>query len=413
MNPSTKKILLVTSLLATAILIGFGLYYMFKKTGAGGVEPTPTEKIDGGILPSAGERTSTVSGTEITTGQLERGGITNPLPIPQIAPGGYYQNETIKKVIDEPVTYPSLSQGNGSLRYYNSSDGKFYYLTADGQIKTLSDQTFYNVNKVTWAAKNDKAVLEYPDKSKIIYNFEKQKQTTLPKHWSDFSFSPDSSQLAAKSIGLAPENRWLVSVNDDGTGANFIEPMGDNADKVQVNWSPSRQTVAFSQTGEPLGAERQEILFVGLNHENFKSAIVEGRGFTPEWSPSGQKLLYSVYSSRSDFKPELWITDSYGDSIGNNRQLLQLNTWADKCTFSDDTTVFCAVPRDLPQGAGILPEVAANSNDDIYKIDLKTGLKISVPIDGNYNIKNITYDQNKNKLYFTNGNQAGVFEIKL
>lgn len=404
---------MIVALLTVAALIGFGLYYMFKKTQGGGVTPTPSE-TGAGLLPSAGERTSTPEGQEILPTELQRGGITSPLPIPQVNNGGYYQTEAVKQIVDQSVTYPSLSQGSGGLRYYNNSDGKFYHLTTDGQIKALSDQTFYNVNKVTWAAKNDKAVLEYPDNSKIIYNFEKQKQTTLPKHWSDFSFSPDSSQLAAKSIGLAPENRWLVTVNDDGTGTNLIEPMGENADKVQINWSPSQQTVGFSQTGEPLGSERQEILFVGLNHENFKSAIVEGRGFDPQWSPTGQKLLYSVYSSRSDFKPELWITDSYGDSIGNNRQLLQLNTWADKCSFSDDSTVFCAVPRDLPQGAGILPEVAANSNDDMYKIDLKTGLKTSIPLDGkDYNIKNITYDKNKNKLYFTNGEQSGVFEIKL
>ncbi len=412
MNPNTKKILMAVALIGVATLIGFGLYYMFKKNQGGGgqIAPSPISK---GLLPSAGERTSTSAGQEITSTELQRGGITSPLPIPQVSPGGYYQNEAVKQIINESVTYPSLSQSGSGLRYYNNSDGKFYHLTADGQIKALSDQTFYNVNKITWASKNDKAVLEYPDNSKIIYNFEKQKQITLPKHWSDFSFSPDSSQLAAKSIGLAPENRWLVTVNDDGTGTNLIEPMGENADKVQIDWSPSRQTVAFSQTGEPLGAERQEILFVGLNHENFKSAIVEGRGFDPNWSPTGQKLLYSVYSSRSDFKPELWITDSYGDNIGNNRQLLQLNTWADKCTFSDDSTLFCAVPRDLPQGAGILPEVAANSNDDMYKIDLKTGLKTSVPLDGTYNIKNINYDKSKNKLYFTNGDQAGVFEIKL
>ncbi len=412
MNPITKKILLALGLLAIAALIGFGFYTLFKKNQTGGTLQTP--KGEGsGSLPTAGERTSTLAQTETTDGGLQRGEITTPLPIPQIANGGYYQNEAVKEITDQAAAFPSLSKAGGGLRYYNNSDGKFYHLTADGQIKALSDQTFYNVNKVTWADKNDKAVLEYPDSSKIIYNFEKEKQVTLPKHWSDFSFSPDSSQLAAKSIGLAPENRWLVTVNDDGTGTTLVEPMGENADKVQIDWSPSRQTVAFSQTGEPLGAERQEILFVGLNHENFKSAIVEGRGFEPSWSPTGQKLLYSVYSSRSDFKPELWITDSYGDSIGNNRQLLQLNTWADKCTFSDDNTLFCAVPRDLPQGAGILPEVASNTNDDMYKIDLKTGLKTTLPLDGTYNIKNITYDKTKNKLYFTNGDQAGVFEIKL
>lgn len=412
MNPITKKILLAIALLGVAALIAFGFYTLFKKnqTSGGTLSPSDTES---GLLPTAGERTSTVAQTETTGGGLQRGQVTTPLPIPQVANGGYYQNESVKEIIKETVTYPSLSQGGSGLRYYSNSDGKFYHLTADGQIKALSDQTFYNVNKVTWADKNDKAVLEYPDNSKIIYNFEKEKQITLPKHWSNFSFSPDSSQLAAKSIGLAPENRWLVTINDDGTGTTLVEPMGENADKVQIDWSPSRQTVGFSQTGEPLGAERQEILFVGLNHENFKSAIVEGRGFEPAWSPTGQKLLYSVYSSRSDFKPELWVTDSYGDSIGNNRQLLQLNTWANKCTFSDDSTLFCAVPRNLPQGAGILPEVAANTNDDMYKIDLKTGLKTTLPLNGTYNIKNITYDKNKNKIYFTNGDQAGVFEIKL
>lgn len=412
MNPTTKKILMAVALLTVAALIGFGFYYLFKKNQNGGIFQNPGGTSTG-TLPSAGERTSTTSGTETTTQGLSRGGVTTPLPIPQVTNGGYYQNEPVKEIINDSVSYPSLSQGSSGLRYYNNSDGKFYHLAADGQIKALSDQTFYNVSKVTWADKNDKAVLEYPDSSKIIYNFEKEKQVTLPKHWSDFSFSPDSSQLAAKSIGLSPENRWLVTVNDDGTGTNLVEPMGENADKVQIDWSPSRQTVAFSRTGEPLGADREEILFVGLNHENFKSAIVEGRGFDPNWSPTGQKLLYSVYSSRSDFKPELWITDSYGDSIGNNRQLIQLNTWANKCTFSDDSTVFCAVPRDLPQGAGILPEVASNTNDDMYKIDLRTGLKTTVPMDGTYNVKNITYDKSKNKLYFTNGDQAGVFEIKL
>ena len=87
------------------------------------------------------------------------------------------------------------------MRYYNANDGKFYHLTSDGQIKEMSEQTFYNVNKVTWANNTDKAVLEYPDSSKIVYDFDKQKQTTLPKHWEEFSFSPDGGQIAAKAWG--------------------------------------------------------------------------------------------------------------------------------------------------------------------------------------------------------------------
>lgn len=411
MNPALKRILLIIALLTVSILIGFALYAVFKKTTTIQV---PTEAPGEGVpgqLPGAGERVLPTTTEEIQAG-LERGAQTSALPVPQITAGGYYQAPTVKKVISDIATFPTLNQ-NGDMRYYNAADGKFYRLASDGQIKSMSGEIFYNVNKVTWADNTDKAVLEYPDSSKIVYDFEKQKQTTLPKHWEEFSFSPDGGQIAAKSMGLSPENRWLVTVNDDGSGTTLLEPMGDNAYKVQVDWSPSRQVVAFSQTGEPLGGERREVLFVGLHGENFKSAVVEGLGFQPEWSPTGQKLLYSVYSSRSDFKPELWITDSYGDSIGSNRQMLKLNTWADKCSFSDDNTLFCAVPKNLPQGAGIIPEVASTNSDDLYKIDLKTGLKTNISLGGDYNVKNINYDKNKNKLFFTDSTQTGVFEVKL
>lgn len=412
MNPALKRILLIIALLVTAALIGFGLYYLFKKSTSYQVAPVAVTPEQAGQLPGAGERVTTTTAENVTETQLNRGVETTPPPIPQVTPGGYFQSSLVNQITKENVNYPGFSQ-SGNMRYYNNSDGRFYRLADDGQLKSLSEQTFYNVNKVTWADKNDKAVLEYPDGSKTIYDFEKQKQTTLPKHWEEFSFSPDGAQIAAKSIGLSPENRWLVTVNDDGSGTQLVEPMGNNANKVQINWSPSRQTVAFSQTGEALGGERREVLFVGLHGENFKSTVVEGLGFQPQWSPTGQKLLYSVYSTRSDFKPELWIVDSYGDSIGDNRQMLKLNTWAEKCTFAGDTTLYCAVPRDLPQGAGILPEVAATNKDDMYKIDLKTGLKTNISLGSDYTIKSINYDQVKNKVFFTDATQSGVFEVKL
>ncbi len=409
MNPALKRLSLILLLLVTAALIGFGLYWLFKKA----TTPSPGGEITtqpGGQLPGAGQREVTTTGNVITSTELGRGNVL----VPQITPQntGYVPAPTVKQIISDAVSFPSVNS-NGNIRYYNSSDGKFYKLGSDGQVKTLSDQTFYNVSNVTWAQNNDKAVLAYPDDSKIIYNFEKQKQTTLPKHWQDFTFSPDSNQVAAKSIGISPDNRWLVTINDDGSGTTLVEPMGDNADKVTMDWSPSRQTVAFSQTGQTLGADQKEILFVGLHGENFKSATVEGDGFEPQWSPTGEKLLYSVYSTRSDFKPELWITDSYGDNIDNNRQLLKLNTWAHKCTFSGDTTLYCAVPKDLPQGAGMLPEVASDSTDVMYKIDLKTGLKTAIDLGGDYNVTQINFDKVKNQLYFTDQNQPGVFQIKI
>lgn len=404
-----KKILLIIAFLAVSGLIAYGLYYIFISTRKIGQPPPPSgEVLPPGQLPGAGPAPATTTG--VTLGPegelLPISGIIEPTT------PAYYKPVAVRQVVSETATYPSLNAG-GDFRYYNANDGKFYRVMPDGSIKTLSDQIFFNAQKVTWAKNKNEAVVEYPDSSKIIYNFDTNKQVTLPKHWQDFSFSADGAQVAAKSIGLDPSNRWLVTVDSDGTGAKLIEPMGENGDKVTVNWSPSQQVVAFSQTGEPQGGERREVLFIGLNGENFKSAIVEGSGFQPQWSTTGKKLLYSVYSSRSDFKPELWLVDAYGENIGNNRRLLKLNTWADKCTFSNDDTAFCAVPKDLPSGAGMARDIAGYNYDDLYKIDLKTGLKTPIPLNDNFNITNISYNAGTKKIMFTDLNKTGVFESQL
>ncbi len=409
MSPTLKRILLIVALLATAALIGFGLYQLFVKRAPGALITPAVPGAPGGKLPTAGERPTAVPGAPTP----EVGVVLPPSAITAPTAPGPYQPVPVTKVSSDFAIYPSLN-GSGAMRYHNETDGKFYQVAPDGTIKQLSDQVFYNVSNVTWAKNKDKAVIEYPDGSKIVYNFEEKKQVTLPKHWEDFSFSSDGGQIAAKSMGLSPENRWLITANDDGTGTKLIEPMGNNADRVQVSWSPSRQTVAFAQTGQALGSDRREVLFVGLNGENLKSAIVEGLDFQPQWSPTGKKLLYSVDSAQSGFKPELWITSAYGDDIGRNRQALKINTWANKCSFADDSTLFCAVPKELPQGAGMSPEVADSIYDDVYKIDLRTGTKTNIPLGSdNYHINNINFDAAHGKAFFTASNQRGVFEIKM
>ena len=48
---------------------------------------------------------------------------------------------------------------NGSVQFYNKGDGRFYRLVADGTVERLSEETFYNVEQVTWANQKDIAVI--------------------------------------------------------------------------------------------------------------------------------------------------------------------------------------------------------------------------------------------------------------
>jgi len=408
---NTKRILLIIGFVLITIIIGLAIYFvLFKgKTSFFGLPDTtpPTSTVQ--TFPGSGVRqVVTTTGTVVSPGTLPSSGA-----VVQDVPPSYYQPKLVTQLTDDYSVFPSLNSSDGNMRYYNSLEGKFYKITTDGSIKNLSDKTFYNASKVTWATTKNKAVIEYPDDSKIIYNFDKSTQVSLPRHWEDFSFSPESSEIAAKSIGIAPENRWLVSMRDDGTGVKTIEPMGRNAQYVNVDWSPSRQVVAFSKTGRAIGSEREEIYLIGLNKENFKSLTVEGLGFESKWSSSGTKLIYSVYSGRSDYKPELWVVGAYGDTINSDRKLLNINTWAEKCTFGNDTTIYCAVPKTLPTGAGFSPAIANSTPDNLYKIDLNSGLRTPIQLDANYTIETVSYNAKDNKIFFTDKSQSGIFEVKL
>lgn len=415
MDENKKRILFAIGFLILCIGIGYLLYWVFfgQKTGPAQVLPQGTGQA--GQFPTAGQagKKPTVG----TTGKLPTAGTTGGQITGRVTNiTGTTGQEPTPKVSQLTSNYvvSAAPDNTGGSRFYNDSDGKFYRLQKDGTIKEMSDQVFYNVQKATWSPVANQAIVEYPDGSNIYYNFDAKKQVSLPKHWEDFSFSPQGDKIASKSIGLSPENQWLITSDPDGKNISLIEPMGENESKVNVSWSPNQQIIALSRTGESLGADREEVLFVGLHGENFKSTIVEGRGLQSQWSTAGKNLLYSVYSARDDFKPELWIVNAEGDSIGANRQPLNLNTWASKCTFQNERTLFCAVPVKLDTGAGFAPSVADATPDTIYKIDLQTGLKSEIKQDNeNHTINNMFVGSDGKKLYFTDKNQNGLFSINL
>ena len=236
----------------------------------------------------------------------------------------------------------------------------------------------------------------------------------MPKHWEDFSFSAGGEQIAAKSIGIDSDNRWLITSNADGSEARAIEPLGDNAGKVIVSWSPTGEAIAFSKTGNAQGFDTSEIFLVGQNHENLKSLIVEGRDFRPLWTNNGEQLLYSVYSSANDYKPTLWISDARGDSIGANRHSVGLNTWADKCAASGATVVYCAVPTSLPEGAGLAPKVAQSIPDQIFRIDTQSGTKVLIgsPAE-NVSVSQLSVSNDEKFLYYTDATSGVLRKMQL
>ncbi len=310
----------------------------------------------------------------------------------------------LQKVTDQLTVGPTLEK-NGSFIYYNQKDGKFYILLPNGKKKLYSQKTFYDVQKITWSPDKTKAVLEFPNGSKIIYDFQQQKQINLPQPWHDFHFAPKGEKLAAKNLQY--NSNYLITANIKNGSARIIEDMGDKSGEFSINWSPDQQIVGFFS--KPVDFNHEEIFPLGLHGENFKSFIVDGLGFQGKWSPSGNEILYSVFNSASDYKPTLWITNR----TGTLQKKLYVNTWASKCAFANDNIIYCGVPTHLKEMM-TTPALAFTVDDNLYKINIKSGFVQKLPVFMvGHNVQKIMVTPDQKYLYFLDRRTGRVFRINL
>lgn len=383
-----RKLLLITLVLAVLLGGSVAVYILLRRTSP--TTPTTETPIteNPGALPNAGRAPQATDGT-IPAGNLPTGeDLRLPGQIPS-AQGPAIPRTSI--LVDTPTSFASAAPaGSNDLRFYNTADGKFYRVNERGETIPLSDKAFYGVERVDWGKATDKAILEFPDGSNIYYNFQEQRQITLPKHWADFTFSSDDTKIVAKSLGNNESNRFLIVSNPDGSEAEAVQELGNNQDKVHTTWTPTSQIIAYAHTGNDLGLDREQIILVGKNQENLPGFVTEGRGLIPSWSPNGSSLLYSVYTSQNGYLPELWVSGGTPDTINSNRRRLNINTWADKCAWQNEELLYCAVPASLEVGAALQRDVLPQGRDQLFRIHLRTGQKTNLGlIEGATNVHSL------------------------
>lgn len=414
MNPSLRRILLIVSFAIVVIGLGYAIYLVFFKPGPVVTVNNGAQNVNG--LPTLGN--GNING--VVQGNINGLPIVNALQgttgPTQIAQGGPTLTTTVVDHTSQGLTV----SGDGNLLYYDRTQGQFYKLSADGAIKELLTNDIYkDVQNITWAPDGQKAILTFPDNSKILYNFNGKKQTTLPKELNDFSWSPRSDQIVSKFLdGQNPDNQWLMVSKPDGSQSSTAEHLGENAGDVIPLWSPNNQIIATYQNS--IDATHTEIIFLGAQGENFKSATVDGRGFTPKWTPDGRRMLYSAYGPDTQDNPHLFMMNASPDTIGTGNIDLGLDTTADKCTFSaSGLSIYCAVPYYLNPGSGPQPILSADVPDNIYQIDLVRGSTnlVARPVDSHlnqrYNATNLQLTPNEDALFFTDALTGTIQKIQL
>lgn len=409
MSERLKRILLIIGFVLIVVVIAAALYIVFFRGAPEVVSPGTTGETIGeattdGTLPRAD------TGTPVTITEPPSVGTQLPEASP-VADGGLTETEalTTGRVVAATLT------GGQDMAYYDRTDGRFYRVNSEGVIERLSDTQFPRAETIAWNNEGEKAVIEFPDGSNIVYDFDNETQVTLPAHWEDFGFSPSTDEIIAKSIGIDPGNRSLVITSTDGSRTQSIAALGDNADKVDINWSPNDQVVAFSDTGPSVsGFGRKLMIPIGKNQENFRGITVEGVNFLSQWNPQGNKLLFSSAGSQNGYRPTLWVVDGNPNALGENRRSLGVNTWADKCTFANNSTLYCAVPQQLGPNSGLQRALADSIPDDIYRINIETGATVRVAVPQvSQSIDSLHVNEDQSRLFFTNADTGVLQQLRL
>ncbi len=414
-----KKIALIIIFTLIIFVLGFLIYKTFFAPTTTKTTIKQQETNQNGSLPQLEEGSQN---TQVDENGLVSGDVTNPnqqtiaeAQIDEFAQGGFTK---VKEDIASPIRSQSFSNSNNGINYYDPQQQSFFRISDSGEIIKLSDKKFYSVENVTWSDKNNRAIIEYPDGTKILYDFNKDRSlTTFPKDMKEFAFSASEEKIASKWVGPYEDYNYIVGAEYDGSNLKFVEPMGTKERSVQIVWSPDNEVMATYR--KYIDSERQEIFFINENGKNLNSLIVEGGNFKGTWSSNGEKLLYSVYNSGSNYNPTLWIASGKSDQLGAGKQYLGINTWVDKCAFSNTNSqyVYCAVPDNLPKGSGMDPSVANGVYYSIYKINTNgSGVeKIAQPINNGrgVSIDKLYINNADSRVYYTDQFNNHLYSIDL
>ena len=408
-----RRLLLAIGFVISVSIFGYLLYLFFFRNLLNPGVTVPANQNTNGTLPTpVNGNISTVNSTNQSFPGFNIGTIDTQAPS-DLARGGL----TNVQDYQGPAVSTGFSVGDKGVLFYNSQAGIFYKLGADGRSLPLTDKKFFNVSNVVWSGNQDKAVIEYPDGSNVVYDFTTNKQiASLPKELTDFSFDPTGTKLAGEWIGKNKDQNWLMSTDIDGNNLRLVEPLADQAENTQVAISPDSQVLALFR--KAAGATTQTILPVGANGENFESFTVNGLQFQSKWSPKGNDLLYNVASRDDNYGPHLWLTSGTTQTLGSSHLDLGLNTWASKCTFNAGaTSIYCAEPTQVVRGSGLYPELAAGVPDVFYRIDLKTGQKVplAVPVgsQAGYSASSVSLSPDESVLYFIDAGTNALHSIRL
>lgn len=295
------------------------------------------------------------------------------------------------------------------IRFIERATGNVWETDARAATTTIvSNTTIPYIFDVSWSFDANAAVIRYREEETIktsLAQFVKgsTKGVLLPDNITSFSFSPDRPRL----FYLVRADNELVGIAANTDNSNQSEILRLPFADFEARWITPRE---ISFLTKPSGEAEGFLYRYRIDEASFEKIIGGIFGLEALWSENGSKILFSQFN-QSTKRPQLAVYDIKQ----NKTQNLSIDGLANKCSWFDDDTVYCAIPTLIPQGT--YPDDwfsgSVSFSDNIVKIKISKNEKNIVKALGSIDVANLLISQDKKYLYFQNKKDGSLWSLSL
>ncbi len=393
-----RKILIFGIIILGILVLLLGAFTLFSNK-------KPNDNDKNTIAPLADDN-------QATTTEAESSNLANSIEdnIQKIQKG-----TRIKQLSDRAVMGINLNKESDRVIYYNKETGQVFRISFDGKIwERISDAKIDRLFDITWALSRNRVIIEQKLGKKInkyVYDHEKRRKYNLSDNIGDVVFSPDGNRILYHYWDSRKESNVAIA-NYDGT--NWESLILSEMKGLKIAW-PRRDTISFmAPEGTFYGAT---LYFTKLESPYDLEEIMDGKfGLEVNWSPSGNKLLYS-YSREKDLKDKKLYLRDFKEQTEIN---LNFKALPENCVWvKNEKSIYCAkatknflniIPADYQKKLSL-------EGDSFWKIDLvaREFKEIYIPELGEqiYDVKELIVSDREDFLFFVNNLDGKLYSLSL
>lgn len=395
------------------LLLGAGVYFLFFYGKGGVVVDIPGTSFDTSDDPYSDP--GTIEQLPLGPVSGEAGEVVAPRLI-KITPGPVAFGSVVFPVSNTVGSTTASNEEDTEVRYLERASGNVYaYRMGARTLTRISNRTLPGIHEATWVSDGSLVYARFLSKNEaeVIETYALPVGQGEGEGVSGYFLEQGLGDIAVRSTTtvatLLPSTSSTIATIASTDGETFRTLFSSPLTSLRLFFAGKNFVVHTKASAHSSGYA----FLVDGTTGSFEQVAGPFKGLTSLPSPLGTYIFYT-YVSGSSLRSELLTTkDRITDAI-------PVGTLSEKCVWtSDETSLYCAVPRSL---SGILPDDwyqgVVSLSDRIWRIDLDGRVAVltvdSKTVGGvEIDAVNLAVDSRNDVLIFTNKKDGSLWAYDL